>query len=204
MTTVKRVLDFWFSGLTDNQPIDKKSPTVKRWFIKDQKFDTAIKAEFEDDLTAASSGEYKSWEDTAQGRLALVIFFDQFSRNIYRNTPKMFATDPLALKLALHSIKEQDDNNLQLIERLFFYMPLMHAEDLEIQKLSVKCFENFVRASQEQCPNNTSYFEYNLTYAQKHLAIIERFGRFPHRNSILGRNSSREELEFLNKPNSSF
>jgi len=198
------ILEFWFNGLDDSGVIDKNSPVVKKWFAKDVKIDSEIREKFEPHLLKATRGECKGWESSARGRLALIVLFDQCSRNMYRDTPKMFAADPLALDLTLRSIKDQMDGQIQLIERLFLYMPLMHSEELKTQKISLGCFENLVHASKEKSPHNTSYYEYSLDFAKKHQAIIEKFGRFPHRNAILNRLSTPEELEFLTKPGSKF
>lgn len=204
MTRIDDILAFWFEGLNDNKIILKNSPEVKKWFKKEESFDSAIKEKFEGDLIKAKGGEYKSWEESARGRLALIILFDQFSRNIYRNTPKMFENDSLALNLTLHSIKDGMDTQLQLIERIFLYMPLMHSEALATQKLSLQFFKNLAVLSKTQNPENTPYFKYTLEYAKRHHDIIAKFGRFPHRNAILKRLSTAEESQFLQKRGSSF
>ena len=191
------VLNFWFSGINDNGPIDKKDPSVKRWFVKDARFDEEIRRRFEGDLVKASRGEYRDWETTAAGRLALVIMLDQFSRNLYRGLPRMYAADPAALELTRRSIKEGMDKNLFLIERVFFYMPLMHAEDARAQEESLEYFGGLLKESHARSSQNTPYFEYTFLYAQKHYEIIARFGRFPHRNAVLNRKSTLQEIEFL-------
>ena len=204
MNRIDDILNFWFEGIDDKTSIDKKASPFKKWFAKDEKFDREIRQRFEEDLIRAQKGEYKSLEDSGPNRLALIILFDQFSRNMYRNTPKMFEADSFALDLTLRSIKDFRDQQLQLIERVFLYMPLEHAEDLTAQNLSLKCFQNLIDESKLKTPQNTSYYEYTFNYAKKHHAIIEKFGRFPHRNSILKRQSTPEELEFLAEPASSF
>jgi len=203
MEKIKGILTFWFDNLNDDILLNNH-PTVKKWFTKNEQFDKEIKERFESDLLLASRGEYKEWKEHINGQLALVILFDQFSRNIYRNTPKMFESDSLALDLTLRSIKEKRDGRLKLIERIFLYMPLMHAEDLKIQELSLKYFGALVEESKKKNPQNTPYFEYTLDYAKRHHATIEKFGRFPHRNSILARETTPEESEFLKKPQSGF
>ena len=204
MATINDILNFWFEGITDQNFIKKQAQPFKKWFTENPRFDFEIREKFEPDLIKARLGQLKNWEDAIHGRLALVILFDQFSRNMYRNTPQAFETDPLALNLTLRSVEERRDGQLQLIERLFLYMPLMHSEKLEIQKLSLQYFGNLVSIAKEEISPNTSYYEYTLDYAKKHHAIIERFGRFPHRNSILNRSSTSEELEFLKQPGSAF
>ncbi len=198
------ILEYWFGTLDDRAIIDKNSPLVRKWFSGGKAVDDEIRVKFEYDLKRAKEGKYQSWETLAEGRLALVILFDQFSRNVYRNTPMMFAADPLALSLTLRSIDEKMDKALSLVGRIFLYMPLMHAEDLEKQKLSLKCFAELVAEAKQKSPQNTGYYEYSLEFARCHHDIIERFGRFPHRNEILNRPSTTEELEFLKKPGSKF
>lgn len=204
MSNPDEILTFWFEGVTGQTPIDKNKNPFRKWFIKDTKFDQEIRERFEADIQKAARGEYRSWESDARGRLALIILFDQFSRNIYRNTPQAFATDPRASALTLRSLKDGLENQLMAIERVFLYLPLEHSENLEHQKLCVVCYEKLLYESKQNNPKSTAYFEYNLMYANKHYEIVKRFGRFPHRNVILGRASTPQEEEFLTKPGSSF
>ncbi len=197
MNQIHDILNFWFEGITDETPIDKNGNPFKKWFAKDTKFDAEIHARFADDLVRAQNGHYRSWDKTSDGRLALVILFDQFSRNLHRGTPKMFENDPYALNLSLRSIKEGMDKQLFLIYRIFLYMPLMHSEEREDQEISLKYFAGLINESKQKKSSNASYYEYTLGYAKQHHAIIERFGRFPHRNAILGRVSTPEEVVFL-------
>lgn len=204
MDKITEILDFWFEGIDDKTPIHKGAAPFNKWYKKDEKFDQEIRQRFEGDLVKAKSGAYKSWEDSGPGRLALIILFDQFSRNMYRGTPKMFETDSLALDLTMRSIKDFRDQQLQIIDRVFLYMPLQHAENHAAQETSLKQFQSLIDESQLKTPHNTAYYEYTLDYAKQHHAIIGRFGRFPHRNSILGRPSTAEESDFLKKPGSGF
>lgn len=204
MSNKDDILNFWFKGLNDEHKIDPGSPLVKWWFVKDEKIDSQIREQFEPDLLKARRGEYDDWGQTAAGRLALVLLFDQFSRNMYRNTAKMFETDPQALRLSLLTIGEKIDAELQLIERIFLYMPLMHAEDLATQKLSLRCFESLVHQSKEKCEQSTPYYDYSFNYAKKHYETIERFGRFPQRHSFLGKVSTPAEQQFLRERGASF
>jgi len=198
------ILDYWFGDLNDNTTLTFDSPIIKKWFTKSDATDEDIRQNFNEDLIKAHEGAYLSWEIFATGRLALIILFDQFSRNIYRNTHLMFATDPLALNLTLRSIADGSDQELPLIQRKFMYMPLMHSEDLDVQKKSLEYYSKIVQTAKEQFPQNASYFENTLDFAQKHYDIVKRFGRFPHRNASLNRNSTDEEKKFLETPNSSF
>ena len=181
------ILDFWFEGVNDESVIDIKSLPYKKWFVKDVAFDKEIRHNFEDDLQKAADGAYKEWEQTPQGRLALIILFDQFSRNIYRDSEKMYAFDAIALELTLRTMEEGLDRQLMLIERAFFYLPLMHFEDVELQKKSVQNFEELVKEVKTKNADNAHYFEYSLKHAIEHHDTVAEHGRFPHRDSLLNR-----------------
>ena len=182
MSSFNKILDYWFEGVTDETPIDNRALPFRKWFAKDTKIDDEIRRQFESDLLQARQGQYQEWENSLRGRLALIILFDQFSRNLYRGAPKMFENDSLALDLSLRSISEKSDGQLQLIERMFLYLPLMHSEELKIQTLSLKYFEQLLVEVKQKFPHNTTYYQSNLRYAQQHFATIEKFGRFPSRN----------------------
>jgi len=204
MNRSEAILDYWFRGLDDRTAVDLALPHVKRWFSGDEATDREIRELFEEDHLRAARGEYKGWGDTPRTRLALVILLDQVPRNLYRGTPEAFSNDPVALDLCLRSIEEGFDEPLALIERAFLYMPLMHAESMEMQQKCKQQFSLLVELAKERSPMNVGYFTYSHEFAVKHAAIIERFGRFPHRNAILGRLSTAEEIEFLKEPGSSF
>ncbi|MCG9580424.1 DUF924 domain-containing protein [Vibrio tubiashii] len=174
------VLNFWFNEL---EPKD--------WFVSSSELDKTITSRFGDLLKSAAQSELFTWRDSPQGRLAEVIVLDQFSRNIYRNTPKAFAQDPLALALAQEAISLGLDQELETKQRSFLYMPFMHSESAIIHQQAVELF-------------NVVGMENNHEFELKHKVIIDRFGRYPHRNDILGRASSPEEVEFLTQPGSSF
>ena len=174
------VLDFWFNEI---EP--------KKWFQKDLDFDKSIQARFGALHQQAIQGELFSWRDTAQGALAEIIVLDQFSRNLYRDQAESFAADPMALALAQTAIDKGFDKALSSSERSFLYMPYMHSESVLIHEMAVVLFTALETS-------NTLEFEL------KHKKIVDRFGRYPHRNTILGRASSAEELVFLQEPNSSF
>ncbi|MBI5023465.1 MAG: DUF924 domain-containing protein [Candidatus Omnitrophica bacterium] len=204
MDRIQAILQFWFEGVDDSTPVDKGKRPFSKWFRADKALDQDIRERFESDLNNALTGKYQDWEESPQGSLALILLYDQFTRNMYRDTPKMYMADALARELALQLTSGQKERTLSLIERVFIYMPLMHAEDLESQKLSVQCFAGLVEESKKKNPDNTHYYRYSLDYANRHRAIIERFGRFPHRDKMLGRASTPEEVEFLKKPGSGF
>jgi uncharacterized protein (DUF924 family) len=174
------VLDFWFKELTP-----------KQWFVKDEDLDLIITKKFLSLHTQASQCELNHWRETIEGRLAEIIVLDQFSRNIYRDTPQAFAQDNLALALAQEAIASGEDNSLSDQQKAFLYMPFMHSESLAIHEQAVELF-------------NKPGLENNLDFELKHKVIIEQFGRYPHRNNILGRASTKQELVFLTQPNSSF
>lgn len=177
---MEEVLKFWFEELNE-----------KQWWVKDLELDKTIESRFGELLGKATRGELSDWRSTPEGRLAEVIILDQFSRNIYRGKPGSFEFDPLAVKCAEEAIASGDDKKLEPTKRLFLYMPYMHSESLEVHNKAVELFEDLG-------------FESNLKYEHAHRDIIVKFGRYPHRNEILGRESTPEEKEFLTQPGSSF
>ncbi len=174
------ILHFWFEELIP-----------KKHFVKDAALDETIRARFGDTLEAAAKCELFAWRATAEGRLAEIIVLDQFSRNVYRDTPRAFAQDALALVLAQELVASTLDRNLPEAKRVFAYMPYMHSESALVHVQAVAVFTQLG-------------IENNLSFELRHKAIIDRFGRYPHRNTILGRTSSTEELTFLAEPGSSF
>ena len=177
---MQNVLDFWFKELTP-----------KQHFAKDAALDDTIRTRFGATLEAAAKCELFAWRATAEGRLAEVLVLDQFSRNVYRDTPRAFAQDALALALAQELVASGQDRSLPTAQRIFAYMPYMHSESALVHTQTVALFAQ---------PG----MENNLDFELRHKAIIDRFGRYPHRNAVLGRNSTAEELVFLSEPGSSF
>jgi uncharacterized protein (DUF924 family) len=171
------------------------------WFGDGRKYDAEIRKKFGTLHERASRGELESWAATPPGRMALIILLDQMSRHIYRGTPLSFAQDPAAQKLARDGVDQKMDLGLIPAQRAFFYIPFEHAEDTELQRLGVRCFESLARGASPAARNDYESF---CDYSRRHRDIIERFGRFPHRNAILGRVSTPEEIEFLKQPGSSF
>jgi uncharacterized protein (DUF924 family) len=174
------ILDFWFTELTP-----------KHHFAKDAALDETIRARFGATLEAAARCELFAWRATPEGRLAEVLVLDQFSRNVYRDTPRAFAQDALALALAQELVASGQDRSLPLAQRSFAYMPYMHSESALVHAQAVVLFDQ---------PG----MEDTLRFELRHQAIIDRFGRYPHRNAILGRESTPEELGFLSEPGSGF
>ena len=176
----KEIIKFWFEEISQAQ-----------WWKKDVEFDQLIASRFSEVHGQAARCELYQWRDTAEGRLAEIIVLDQFSRNIYRDSPLSFATDSLALALGQEAIREGADQEVPESMRSFFYMPFMHSESAVIHEEAVVLYEAYGN-------------EGNLDFELRHKAIIDRFGRYPHRNEILGRDSTTEEVEFLSQPGSSF
>jgi uncharacterized protein (DUF924 family) len=193
------ILEYWFGTNPDDAVVAKERSGL--WWSKDRSTDDEIRRRFEIYVILADSEQLKDWLATPRGRLALIILTDQFPRNIYRDTAQAFSYDIKALTWCIEGLEKKIDRELRPIERVFFYLPLEHAEYIEHQDLSVKCFGELVStAPTEQRP----IFEEYLNYAVRHRQIIDRFGRFPHRNEILKRESTAVELAFLAEPGSSF
>lgn len=173
-TEPSEVLDFWFAEGSD-----------EKWFKPPPEFDAAIAERFGGTYEDAAAERLSAWEETPEGALALVITLDQFPRNMFRDSAKAFAADPLACAVTERAIDKGHDMAVPEGRRIFFYMPLEHAEDLARQE---RCCE-LVRA---RCDRGNY-----IDYAERHHAVIARFGRFPHRNAVLGRESTPEEIEYL-------
>lgn len=185
------VLAFWF-GTPDDAEFTKPR---RAWFTKDPAFDAEIRRRFGRLYEDALAGRCDHWRDDPQACLALILLFDQFSRNMFRDTPRAFAADPRALELARHAVAMGFDRRVPVVHRAFFYLPFEHSEDIADQHRAVALFE-----AVDPHPGKAE----GIDYAVRHRDIIARFGRFPHRNAILGRESTAEEIAFLNQPNSSF
>ncbi|OUR78599.1 hypothetical protein A9Q83_06895 [Alphaproteobacteria bacterium 46_93_T64] len=187
MQDIQRVLDFWFRA-EDHPDYGKPRP---EWFKKDSKFDDTIKQQFLFLFVKAKEGQLLYWTESKNGCLALILLFDQFSRNMFRDTPDAFATDGKALEIARLMISSGFFDELASFQKTFAALPFEHSESLQDQKKSMELFKDF---GDENAVN----------YAERHFDIVEKFGRFPHRNDILGRHSTDDEIAFLSQPNSSF
>ncbi len=185
------VLAFWFG---EPESPERGRPR-KSWFEKSEAFDAEIRTRFLPTWERAVRGDFVRWEATPLAALALVIVLDQFPRNMFRATGRAFSSDPLALAVSRNMVERGDDRILLPSERLFAYLPFEHAEDLAAQHRSLELFGALAAHPLAQD---------NMGYARRHYEIIERFGRFPHRNAVLGRESTSEEIEFLKQPGSSF
>jgi len=193
------VLDFWFGAPGSATGIAGRQNRL--WFGKSPANDQAVIEGFTATLADATACRLDHWSGTPRGRLALVIVLDQFPHHIYRDQPQAFATDPQALNLTLAALAADEDRQLTPIERVFLYLPLEHAESLEMQDRSVALYEILAH---EAAPDERALFDNFLDYARKHRDVVARFGRFPHRNAILGRLSTPDEREFLTQPGSRF
>jgi len=187
MHSAQQILSFWFEG--DDQA------QQRRWFGKDEQTDARMRDEFMPDYQAAAAGQLSEWSTSASGSLALVILLDQFPRNLFRATPQAFATDAQARETARIAIARGHDQQLTPRQRMFVYLPFEHSEVLEDQLYSLTLF-----GSLQDAEDMTEV----VRYAHRHHEVIARFGRFPHRNAIVGRPSTVEELIFLQQPGSSF
>lgn len=186
------MLDFWFEDAADGPEALLRRNRV--WFQGGAPFDRACRERFSATLVAAANGELEHWKESPRGRLALIVLLDQLSRNIYRGTAAAFQQDEQALAACREGIEQGHDKPLAPCERTFFYMPLEHAEDRKVQALSVRCFEALAKQSPEEW---LEQLEANAGYARHHRDIVEKFGRFPHRNAVLGRDSNPAEEAYL-------
>jgi len=199
MENVETILRFWFGTATDDVEVAEQCGNM--WWKKNPGIDNEIRERFEGELNAVAKGEHDDWLEDSRGRLAMIILADQFSRNMYRDTPRAFANDALALSWCKDGIDSGVDGELRSIERVFLYMPLEHSESIEDQRRSVALF---TQLAQNVAPQQRKLFNGYVDYAVRHRDIVQRFGRFPHRNAILGRESTEDEITFLQQPGSSF
>ncbi|SHJ69805.1 Uncharacterized conserved protein, DUF924 family [Malonomonas rubra DSM 5091] len=200
MEVAEEILHFWFGNSKDDLHVVQQQG--KLWFGKDAKIDRDIEKRFSHVLAqAAASGVLAGKSAEERCFLATILLFDQFPRNIFRNQAQAFAYDHLALKLAEELLERGLVEKLRPVEKVFVYLPLEHSEDNKRQQRSVELFAALL----DEVPDRwRSVFAGFYDYALRHQEIITRFGRYPHRNAILGRESTQEELEFLQQPNSSF
>ncbi|MHB0974174.1 MAG: DUF924 family protein [Thiobacillus sp.] len=193
------VLAFWFGAPGSAAEVSGRQG--KLWFGKSPENDQRVIEQFSDTWVAATQGRLDHWAGTPRGRLALLIVFDQFPHHLHRDQPQAFATDPQALALCLAALAANEDRQLAPIERVFLYLPLEHAESLDMQDRSVALYETLAH---EAAADERALFDNFLDYARKHRDVVARFGRFPHRNEILGRPSTPDEVEFMKQPGSRF
>ena len=189
---IDTILSFWFKEHALSAPqIDQR---MEIWFSENPLFDHEIEREFADEVAKASKGELDHWGTEPHGRLAQIILIDQFRRNIHRGTTRAFSKDQLALKLCVQGAMEKKDQSLTAIQKVFFYMPLQHAESRKVQAKSVELFR---RLAETVSPTLRETFMTVAQFAELHKDIIDQFGRFPHRNKLLNRKNTPEEDEYL-------
>ena len=200
MNELDHVLDFLFGACGADGSLD--AAKRKMWFTDGHRYDAEIRRRFRKLHRRAAHGELEAeWAATPRGRIALIVVLDQFSRHIHRGAASAFAQDAAAQRIAAAGVEQGADRELIPIQRAFFYLPFEHAEDLKLQRLGARLFE---RLSTEVGPAWRKDYIGFADYSGHHRDIIQRFGRFPHRNRILGRASTPEEIEFLKEPGSSF
>lgn len=190
---VQAILKFWFGDSPQESSYEQRR---QLWFRKRPEFDAEIRQRFADVYEQAATGALDAWQQAPLSCLALIIVLDQFPRNMFRDTPQAFATDAKALDVAQRAVAQGFDQQLRPLQRIFLYLPFEHSENLAHQHQSVE----LTRQLSAEAPELADVFD----YAVRHQDVIERFGRFPHRNRILGRESTPEEIEFLKQPGSSF
>lgn len=189
---IHEILNAWFGDLGHADL--PSSDRTNLWFGDNEQLKNNMVKHFQQEYQAATTGQLIEWANNPRGRLALIILLDQFSRWTYRNSPTAFNFDKQAQELCIEGLKNNMDKSLTLIERVFFYMPLVHAEDAAIQDKSIQLFQNLVSLSMTE---TTQVYQLFLAYAYAHFRVIKEFGRFPQRNNILGRESTAEEVAFL-------
>ena len=193
------IVDFWFGSAQDTQTICDQKKSL--WWQKNQETDQLIKSQYGELVDEVYSGNCEEWLKTSAGVLASIITLDQFPRNIYRGSERSFAYDHRALEISKQMMADGGHQDLSLIQRVFAFLPYEHSENMDDQVTSIKLFEELVQLAPD---NEKEVFKGFYDFALKHHEIIEKFGRYPHRNIILGRNSTKEELAFLERPGSSF
>ncbi len=191
MSSFENILEFWFGNKNQR---DYGKPK-QFWFTKDAKIDETIKQQFITDYEVAKQGILDSWKNSPRSCLALILLLDQVPRNIFRGQPQMYATDEQALNLAKFAVENELDQQLLPVEQWFIYLPFEHSENLDHQCQAVALFRKL-----SDHPDSAI----TIDYAIRHFEVIRQFGRFPHRNQILGRETTPEEAEFLKQPGSSF
>lgn len=192
MERYEEIIKFWFGRVEET--VVPSENRARIWFGESPEVDAEIKKKFTEDLDLAASGKRLEWEKEPRGQLALIITLDQFSRHLYRDTPKAYAQDDYALSICTQGMEIQNDHALSLIERVFYYFPLLHSEHLGYQEKSISAYQMLVELA---FPETQVIYESFFKFANHHYSIVRRFGRFPQRNAILGRESTEEEIKYL-------
>jgi len=192
-----RINKFWFGRVEET--IVPSQHRARVWFGEDKDIDEEMRSQFGGDLERAILGEFDHWKGSPRGQLALIIAFDQLSRHIYRDSPLAFAQDSRALDICMHGVSQEMEHQLSLIERVFYYFPLLHSETLYHQEQSIQAY---TMLSELAFAETRVIYDSFLKFANHHYSIIQRFGRFPQRNIILGRKSTPEEILYLEEADS--
>lgn len=192
MQPYENILKFWFGQVEDTIVPSEKRARI--WFGEDPDIDHDIKEQFNKVLLDTIAGEKEDWKSEPRGQLAMIIVLDQFSRHVYRSTPKAYAQDAISLDICINGIQKEVEHGLSLIERVFYYFPLLHSEDLTYQEQSLHAYQ--ILADLAFSETRVIYDSF-YKFANHHYSIIQRFGRFPQRNVVLGRESTAEELIYL-------
>lgn len=189
---VETILRFWFGQVEET--VVPSENRARIWFGESPEVDAEIQSLFSTDLKNAVAGDYAVWEKSARGQLALILILDQFSRHVERGTPRAFAQDDYALSICIRGMEQEKDHELSLIERVFYYFPLLHSEHLRYQEASIASYEMLIELA---FPETRVIYESFFKFANHHYSIVRRFGRFPQRNLILSRESTAEEERYL-------
>lgn len=206
-TTADALLQFWFGTLNDATTLNREAEPFAshfaRWYGKKPDIDAEIRSRFEATLILVSSDgrnwdeSVRRWSEHPRGLLALTILLDQLPRNMYRGTSRMYAWDTLGLLVSERARIEMDVDALPLTQQMFLAVPLMHVEDLTSQQRMLSYFEGFVTRARSKSPTNVGFYEFAWQFAKRHVDIVAKYGRFPHRNDLLGRPSTDTENQFL-------
>jgi len=189
---VDDVLGYWFGHV--EQTVIPSEHRARIWFGENKDIDQEIRKRFYRDLKNAKAGKYADWEEDVRGQLALILMLDQFSRHIYRGKAMAYTQDDYALSICTRGMERSLDHSLSLIERVFYYYPLIHSEHISYQDSSIRAYELLVELA---LPETKVIYESFFKFANHHYSIVRRFGRFPQRNKILGRESTKEEIDYL-------
>lgn len=196
---------YWFGDVDDSTTLTMDHEAVRRWNAKSPAVDEHIRTHYLPVYRDLVGEVERGWvPPTIEQRLGAVLVLDQFPRHIYRDQAAMYATDDVAVRLTLDGLATPEHTRLPLARRMFLYMPLMHSERVDDQRRMLELFDQLRQDAKTRSPQNVQFFEMSYNYARRHLEIVERFGRFPHRNAILGRKTTEAEEAFLKEPNSSF
>jgi uncharacterized protein (DUF924 family) len=199
------VPSYWFGEVDDSTALTMQHEAVQRWNAKSPAVDEYIKTNFLSIYRDLRGEAERGWSPTSLAqRLGAVLVLDQFPRHIYRDQVAMYGSDHLAIQLTVDALETAEHKDLPMVRRMFLYMPLMHSERVADQRRCVQLFDEMRQDAKTRSPQNVQFFEMSYNYARRHMEIVERFNRFPHRNEILGRPTTEAEAEFLKEPNSSF